>query len=85
MAFDTPAAVAGILFTAGFAQVGIDLVDAMSDGIWQLTRDRAVNAVDGLLLTASNLMPGSFLSPLLLLIGMLGMLMLWIVLFVRKR
>ena len=80
MAFDTPAAVAGILFTAGFAQVGIDLVDAMSDGIWQLTRDRAVNAVDGLLLTASNLMPGSFLSPLLLLIGMLGMLMLWIVL-----
>lgn len=84
MAFDTPAAVAGILFTVGFAQVGIDLVDAMSDGIWQLTRDRAVNAVDGLLLTASNLMPGSFLSPLLLLIGMLGMLMLWIVLFVRE-
>ena len=35
MAFDTPAAVAGILFTVAFTQVGIDLVDAMSDGIWR--------------------------------------------------
>ncbi|MCU1394882.1 MAG: hypothetical protein JWM34_3310 [Ilumatobacteraceae bacterium] len=84
MVFDTPAAVFGILFTVGFAQVGIDLVNAMSDGIWQLTRPKAVNAVDGLLLTASKLTPGSFLSPLLLLIGMLGMLMLWMVLFVRE-
>jgi hypothetical protein len=84
MAFDTPVAVAGILFTVGFAQVGVELIDAMSDGIWQLTRPKAVNAVDGLLLTASKLTPGSFLSPLLLLIGMLGMLMLWMVLFVRE-
>ena len=54
MAFDTPAAVAGILFTVAFTQVGIDLVDAMSDGIWQLTRPKAINAVDGLLLTVGE-------------------------------
>lgn len=84
MAYDTPVAVAGILFTVGFAQVGINLVDAISDGIWQLTRSKAVNAVDGLLLTATKLTPGSFLTPLLLLIGMVGMLMLWMVLFVRE-
>ena len=84
MVYDTPVAVAGILFTVGFAQVGIDLVDSMADGIWQLTRPKAINAVDGLLLTASKLTPVSFLTPLLLLIGMLGMLMLWMVLFVRE-
>jgi type IV secretion system protein TrbL len=84
MAFDTPAAVAGILLTIAFTQVGIDLVDAMSDGIWSLTRDKAVNSVDGLLLSAGKLSPGSFLTPLLLLLGMLAMLMLWIVLFVRE-
>ena len=84
MVYDTPVAVAGILFTVGFAQVGIDLVDSMADGIWQLTRSKAINAVDGLLLTASKLSPVSFLTPLLLLIGMLGMLMLWMVLFVRE-
>jgi hypothetical protein len=84
MALDTPVAVAGILFTLAFAQVANHLVDAMSDGIWQLTRPKAVNAVDGLVLTAANLTPGSFLTPLLLLVGMLAMLMLWIVLFVRE-
>ena len=84
MAFDTPVAVVGILFTLAFTQVGVDLVDAMSDGIWQLTRPKAINAVDGLVLTAGKLSPGSFLTPLLLLIGMLAMLMLWIVLFVRE-
>jgi hypothetical protein len=84
MAFDTPAAVAGILFTVGFTQVGVDLIDAMSDGIWQLTRPKAVTAVDGLLLTAVKLAPATFLAPLLLVIGMLGMLMLWVVLYVRE-
>ena len=69
MAFDTPAAVAGILFTLAFTQVGVDLVDSMSDGIWQLTRPKAINAVDGLVLTAGKLSPGSFLTPLLLLIA----------------
>ena len=58
MAFDTPAAVAGILFTVAFTQVGVDLVDAMSDGIWQLTRPKAVDAVDGLLLTAGEAAAG---------------------------
>lgn len=84
MAFDTPAAIAGILFTLAFTQVGVDLVDSMSDGIWQLTRPKSINAVDGLVLTAGKLSPGSFLTPLLLLIGMLAVLMLWIVLFVRE-
>lgn len=84
MAFDTPVAVAGILLTVAFTQVGIDLVDSMSDGIWQLTRPKAVEAVDNLLITAGALSPGSFLTPLLLLIGMLAMLMLWVVLFVRE-
>ena len=84
MAFDTPVAIAGILFTVGFTQVGVNLIDAMSDGIWQLSRPKAINAVDGLLLTASKLTPGTFLTPLLLLVGMLAMLMLWIVLFVRE-
>ena len=84
MAFDTPAAVGGILFTAAFAQVGVDLVDAMSDGIWQATRPNAVDTMDGLVLTASKLSPASFLTPLLLLIGMLALLMLWVVLFVRE-
>lgn len=84
MVFDTPVAIAGILLTVSFTQVGIDLVDSMSDGIWQLTRPKAVDAVDNLLITAGALSPGSFLTPLLLLIGMLAMLMLWIVLFVRE-
>jgi hypothetical protein len=84
MAYDTPVAVAGILFTVGFTQVGVDLVDAMSDGIWDLTRPRAVKAVDGLLVTASTLSSVSFLSPLVLLLGMLGMLLLWMVLYVRE-
>jgi hypothetical protein len=84
MAFDTPAAIAGILFTLAFTQVGVSLVDEMSDGIWNLTRPKAIDAVDGLLLTAGKLSPGSFLTPLLLLIGMLAMLTLWAVLFVRE-
>ncbi len=84
MAFDTPAAVAGILLTASFTQVAIDLVDAMSDGIWSATRPNAVDAVDGLVLTAGKLSPVSFLTPLLLLIGMLALLMLWVVLAVRE-
>jgi hypothetical protein len=84
MTFDTPAAIAGILVPLAFTQVGVDLVDSMSDGIWQLTRPKAINAVDGLVLTAGKLSPGSFLTPLLLLIGMLAVLMLWIVLFVRE-
>jgi hypothetical protein len=84
MAYDTPVAVAGILLTVGFTQVGVDLVDAMSDGIWELTRPRAVKAVDGLLVTASTLSPVSFLTPLVLLLGMLGMLLLWMVLYVRE-
>jgi len=81
---DTPAAVAGILFTVGFAQVAIDLSDSISDGIWELTRDKAVHAVDGLLLVSTTIPAESFLAPLVLLVGMLGMLMLWIVLFVRE-
>ncbi|MGE3326662.1 MAG: hypothetical protein AB7N61_14785 [Acidimicrobiia bacterium] len=84
MAFDTPAAVAGILLTASFTQVAIDLVDAMSDGIWSATRPNAVDAVDGLVLTAGKLSPASFLTPLLLLLGTLALLMLWIVLVVRE-
>jgi hypothetical protein len=43
-----------------------------------------VEAVDGLLVTASTLSPVSFLSPLVLLLGMLGMLLLWMVLYVRE-
>lgn len=84
MVFDTPAAVAGILFTLAFTQVAIDLVDSMSNGIWQLTRPKAISAIDGLLLTAGKLGSGSFLTPLLLLIGMLAALMLWVVLFIRE-
>jgi type IV secretion system protein TrbL len=84
MAFDTPIAVAGIVFTVAFTQVSIDLIDAMSDGIWQMTRPKAIAAVDNLLLISVGLTPASFLTPLLLLIGMLGLLMLWMVLFVRE-
>jgi hypothetical protein len=84
MAFDTPAAIAGILLTASFTQVGVDLVDAMSDGVWTATRPNAVDAVDGLVLTAGKLSPASFLTPLLLLLGMLALLMLWVVLAVRE-
>ncbi|MEZ5218176.1 MAG: hypothetical protein R2715_16710 [Ilumatobacteraceae bacterium] len=80
----TPAAVAGILFTVGFAQVAIDLCDSISNGIWDLTRDKAVNAVDGLLVVSTTIPAESFLAPLVLLLGMIGMLMLWIVLFVRE-
>jgi hypothetical protein len=83
MACDTPAAVAGILFTLAFTQVGVELVDAMAGGIWQMTRPKAINAVDGMLLIASKMNGGSFLSPLVLQIGMLAMLMLWMVLLVR--
>jgi hypothetical protein len=39
MAFDTPSRRRRHPLHRRFAQVGIDLVDAMSDGIWQLTRD----------------------------------------------
>ncbi len=84
MVFDTPAAVAGILLTASFTQVGVDLVDAMSDGIWSATRPNAVDAVDGLVVTAGSLSSASFLTPLLLLLGMLALLMLWVVLAVRE-
>ena len=56
----------------------------MSDGIWQLTRHEGGHAVDGLLLIVGGVDAGSFLTPLLLLIGMLALLMLWIVLFVRE-
>ena len=85
MAFDTPVAVAGILFTVAFTQVGIDLVDAMSDGIWSADpRRRRSTRSTGCCSPPAKLTPGSFLTPLLLLIGMLAMLMLWIVLFVRE-
>lgn len=84
MLFGTPTAVAGILFTAAFTQVGVDLVDSMSDGIWAATRPNAVDAMDGLIVTTQAMPAGSFLTPLLLLIGMLALLMLWTVLVVRE-
>ena len=84
LALDTPSAVAGILFTVAFAQVGVDLVDAMSDGIWELIRTKAVTAVDSVMRASTALQAGSFLSPLMLLIGMLAVLLLWFVLFVRE-
>jgi hypothetical protein len=83
MALDTPAAIGGILFTVAFTQVGIALVDAMTNDVWSMTRARAVNAVDGLILTGDKLSPGTFLSPLLLTVGSLALLMLWVVLGVR--
>jgi hypothetical protein len=84
MLLGTPTAVAGILFTAAVTQVGVDLVDAMSVGIWSATRANAVDAMDGLVVTSMKVPPNSFLTPLLLLIGMLALLMLWVVLVVRE-
>lgn len=84
MLFGTPTAVAGILFTAAFTQVGVDLVDSMSDGIWASTRPNAVDAMDNLIVTAVAMPGQSFLTPLMLLIGMLALLMLWAVLVVRE-
>lgn len=81
---DAPIAVAGILFTVAFAQVGIDLTDAIANDMWGLTRGKAVNAVDGLLLVSEKLPSDSFLAPLMLLVGMIAMLMLWITLLVRQ-
>ena len=38
-----------MLFTAAFAQVAVELCDAISNGIWSATCANAVDAVDGLL------------------------------------
>jgi hypothetical protein len=84
MLLGTPTAVAGILFTAAFTQIGVDLVDAMSDGIWAATRPNAVDAMDNLIVTVVAMPGQTFLTPLMLLIGMLALLMLWTVLIVRE-
>lgn len=84
MVLGTPMAVGGILFTAAFTQVGVDLVDSMSDGIWAATRPNAVDAMDNLIVTTTAMPGQSFLTPLMLLIGMLALLMLWTVLVVRE-
>jgi hypothetical protein len=81
---DTPAAIAGILLTAAVAQIGIQLTDELSNGVWQTTRQNAVTALDGLGRTAVTLSSATFLTPLVLLVGMVALLMLWVVLIVRE-
>jgi hypothetical protein len=80
----TPTAIAGMLFTAAFAQVAVELCDAISNGIWSATRSNAVHAVDGLLRVSMTLPGSSFLGPLVLAFGMIGMLLLWVTLLVRE-
>lgn len=80
---DTPTAVAGILFTVAFAQIAVDLSDWFANGIWETTRPAAVDAVDNLSRLAAAVSPSTFLSPLLLGVGMLALLVLWVVLIVR--
>ena len=81
---ETPEAVLGILFTAALTQVAIEATDAISSGIWLAVRGRAVNALDGLGRVATLLPAGSFLTPLLLLVGMVALLLLWVVLVIRE-
>ncbi|MDP9332018.1 MAG: hypothetical protein M3Q30_01715 [Actinomycetota bacterium] len=81
---DTPAAIAGILLTAAVAQIGIQVTDEFSNGVWQATRQNAVTALDGLGRVAITLSPATFLTPLVLGVGMIALLMLWIVLIVRE-
>jgi hypothetical protein len=81
---DTPAAVAGILLTASITQVAVAATDEITNGIWAVTRDRAVHALDGLTVVAMALPGQTFLSALVLLLGMLALLLLWVVLVVRE-
>lgn len=81
---DTPTAVAGIVLTAALTQVALAATDEITNGIWAVTRDRAVNALDGLSVAAMSLPGQTFLAPLVLLVGMLALLLLWVVLVVRE-
>jgi hypothetical protein len=81
---DTPTAVAGILLTASITQVAVAATDALTDGIWMVTRERAVHALDGLTVVAMGLPGQTFLSALVLLFGMIALLLLWVVLVVRE-
>ena len=79
-----PTSIAGMLFTVAFAQIAVQLSDEISNDIWNVTRPSAVHAVDGLLRVSMNLPSASFLGPLVLTFGMIGMLLLWVTLLIRE-
>ncbi len=82
---DLPAAVLLSVATIGFATVGLDATNAMSDWVWQATRDDAMAGFDNVAAVVRSGVPGGgFLAVAVGLVMLAAMLFLWVVLFVRE-
>lgn len=81
---DLPLAVFAMVATVGFTQLALDVSDAMSDWVWDMTRDDAKQAMENLSKVLMKGLPGThFLGVFLAIVLLLAMLFLWVVLFVR--
>ena len=82
---DLPLAVFTMFATIVFTQVAIDLADSISDWVWAGTRDDASKALENIaVVLRTGLGSAQFLGVLLALALLLGMLMLWVTLYVRE-
>ena len=84
VAHDLPLAVFAMVATVGFTQMALDVSDAMSDWVWDMTRDDAKQALENLSKVLMKGLPGThFMGVALALVLLASMLFLWVVLFVR--
>lgn len=82
---DLPLAGLAMAGTIGFTQLALDVSDAMSAWVWEMTRDDAKRALENLSRVLMRGMPGShFLGVALALVMLVSMLFLWAVLFIRE-
>ena len=84
VAHDLPLSVFAMVATVGFTQLALDVSDAMSDWVWDMTRDDAKQALENLSKVLMKGLPGThFMGVALALVLLASMLFLWVVLFVR--
>ncbi len=82
---DLPAAVLLSVATIGFTAVGLDATNAMSEWVWQATRDDAMRGLDNVAAVIRSGVPGGgFLAVAVGVLMLAAMLFLWVVLFVRE-
>ena len=83
-ALETPAAVAGIVFTVSFTVIFLKVTDEFTGRIWSATRVNAVPAVENMMKVAAAASPGTALPAVLFVVGALALLALWVVLLLRE-
>lgn len=82
--FETPAAVAGIVFTVSFTVVLTALTDEFTNQIWTQTRGRAVAAIENMIKVAAIAPSATALPTIMFAVATLALLALWVVLLLRE-